>query len=250
MGILEHSRHVLEVRCTHLLDGVWSFKLRLILNLTAVTSCQWPYLFECGVFRLPNLTLTQFPDRRLSLITRVVVYFGTWARECDTLSRVIVSLLRMCTDILSDALGRVHNLLRIWIIPVCVFFWLLLVAILAIARLHRLHAVVGLFECELAPQFFVLLGRLESEIPGRGIERVGLIILGNTGGLWFSWFFYRACIYGFCIFVRVEILPCLFTAPDALGGTNGKGSIWACGNGGRVVELVHWAWVRHKSGYN
>ena len=215
MRIFEHSRHILEVRCTHLLDSVWSLELSLVLNLTAVTARQRTNLFECGWFWLPYLALTQLPNRWFSLITSIVVYIRTRARECHTMSRVIVPLLGVSTKILPDALRRVHNLLRIWIVHCTVFFGLLLVITIAILRLHCFHAIVRLLQCELCPQLFVLLGWLEGKISCWSIEGIHLILLGYAACNWFSWFFYGACIYGFSVFVWVEILSCLFTAPDA-----------------------------------
>ena len=82
--ILEYSRHVLEICCTDLLYGVLCLKLGLVLKLAAVTASEGANLFECSMFLLPNLALTELSNLGLPLIARIVIDVGDWRSEWST----------------------------------------------------------------------------------------------------------------------------------------------------------------------
>ena len=79
--VFEYSRHVLEIRSTDLLYGVLCLKLSLILKLATVTTSEGANLFECSMFLLSNLTLTELSYLGLPLIACVVINIGNWRSE-------------------------------------------------------------------------------------------------------------------------------------------------------------------------
>ena len=218
--IFENSWHILKICCTYLLYGILSFELRLVLKLAAMATSEWTNLFECGMLLLSYLAIAELSDLWFTLVTSIVIDVSSSIYKINAghAWSWVVTLLWLGSEILTNTLRCVATrLLWIWIVGLNILFCLFLICFFSIMRLNCFHAKVWFLQDKFSLALLLLSSLLLSWDSWWYIERICLIILWYACGQKVRWLLNLTWIYGFSLFIWIEILPILFSTSNSLG---------------------------------